>query len=200
MDFRRLLPIVFSALLLTAAPVSADDPADGALPGETGGRDDRALPPAPASPPHLARVAPVELKIPRLGVDADVEPVGADPDGAMSAPSDPDAVAWWSLGWGTGEPGNVVLAGHVDWGGRLRVFGALRLLEAGDQVVVVDERAREYFYQVVWSRQVEAEGADVDSIFGPDNPPELTLITCGGSFDQSQRMYLDRIVVRARLV
>jgi sortase (surface protein transpeptidase) len=142
-------------------------------------------------------VAPVELKIPALGVDADVVPVGLDDDGAMTAPSDPDTVAWYEPGPGTGMPGNVVLAGHVDWGGRLRVFGLLYRLGPGDRIVVIDEQLREFFYEVAWSRWVAAEGAPVEEIFAGTELSELTLITCGGAFDHASRQYLDRLIVRA---
>jgi LPXTG-site transpeptidase (sortase) family protein len=131
-------------------------------------------------------------------VAAEVVPVGEDADGAMSAPSDPDTVAWWSLGYGTGEqPGNVVLAAHVDWGGRLRVFGQLHRLGPGDAVIVHDELGREYHYEVVWSKSVRAEGAPVEELFAASDLPELTLITCGGAFDPTVRQYLDRLIVRA---
>lgn len=150
--------------------------------------------------PAANRIAPVEVKIPRLGVDAAVVPVGAEDDGAMSAPTDPDTVAWWSLGYGTGEQGNVVLAAHVDWGGRPRVFSQLGRLEPGDLVIVVDALAREFVYEVRWRDQVTAETADVNAIFAAGDRPELTLITCGGAFDPLERMYVDRIVVRAAVI
>jgi LPXTG-site transpeptidase (sortase) family protein len=107
-------------------------------------------------------------------------------------------VAWWSLGYGTGEqPGNVVLAAHVDWGGRLRVFGQLHRLGPGDAVIVHDELAREYRYEVVWSKSVRAEGAPVEEIFAQGETPTITLITCGGTYVPARREYLDRLIVRA---
>lgn len=127
-------------------------------------------------------------------------PVGEDADGAMSAPSDPDTVAWWSLGYGAGEPGNVVLAAHVDWAGLPRVFHQLGRLEPGDRVIVVDALAREFVYEVVWLDQVAAETADVGAIFAAGDRLELTLITCGGAFDPVERMYVDRVIVRAAAV
>jgi hypothetical protein len=36
-------------------------------------------------------------------------------------------------------------------------------------------------------------------VFGPSPDPILRLITCGGSFDRSQRSYRDNVVVTARL-
>ena len=147
--------------------------------------------------PPAERVAPSERKIPSLGVHAEGVPVGEDDDGAMSVPLDPDAVAWYALGVGTGVDGNVVLAAHVNWGGRPRVFASLHELQTGDQVVVIDELAREYFYEVSWSRWVRAEGAPVDEIFAHTARSELTLITCGGEYDARNRQYLDRLIVRA---
>ena len=151
----------------------------------------------PVEEPPPPQVAPVVLKIPALRVQADVVPVVEDLEGAMDVPPHPDLVAWWSLGAGTGVPGNVVLAAHVDWGGRLRVFGLLHLLEPGDQVVVVDEQLREFTYEVTWSMSVAADGAPVEEFFSHSGVPEITLITCGGAFDQASRQYLDRLIVRA---
>jgi sortase (surface protein transpeptidase) len=109
-------------------------------------------------------------------------------------------VAWWALGNGTGVPGNVVLAAHVDWGGQLRVFGQLNQLAPGNTVVLVDELAREYWYEVSWVRVVEAESAPIDEIFGNGDAFELTMITCGGEFDHVRHQYLDRVIVRAHKI
>jgi LPXTG-site transpeptidase (sortase) family protein len=170
-----------SALLLSATPVQAASPSS----------------PAGTEAAPAGRVAPVEVRVPRFGLQAAVLPVGEEPDGAMAAPADPDAVAWWSLGYGAGEPGNLVLAGHVDWGKQPRVFSQIHRLEPGDEVIVVDARAREYRYAVVWVKQVAAEGANVGEIFAGSERLELTLITCGGRFDPTEQMYEDRIIVRA---
>jgi LPXTG-site transpeptidase (sortase) family protein len=188
--FSALIGLALALTLLAAAPARADD-----LQAESTGVGLQAT--TSELPP---RVAPVELKIPSLAVDADIYPVGEDDDGAMTAPADPDTVAWWSLGPGTGEPGNMVLAGHVDWGGRLRVFGLLYRLEPGDRIVVIDEQLREYFYEVESSRRIPAEDAPVEEIFASSDRAELTLITCGGEFDHATRQYLDRLIVRAHLV
>jgi sortase (surface protein transpeptidase) len=150
--------------------------------------------------PISAGGVPIWLRIPSIGVDADIVPVEMDDDGAMSAPEDPDTVAWWSLGYGTGVPGNIVLAAHINWGGKLRVFGRLQELGPGDQVVLVDDLAREFIYEVAWSYWVDAEGAAVEEIFDSSGGLELTLITCGGRYDPATRTYADRLIARAGLV
>ena len=189
MAFRLIVCLLLVGLLATASTVAAQE-------GEDGGQSEPEL----GEPASTVRVAPIGLKIPTLGVDAAVLPVGQADDGAMDTPPDPDTVAWWSLGYGTGEPGNVVLAAHVDWGGQPRVFGRLDQLTEGDSVVVVDELAREFWYEVSWARLVAADGAAIDEIFGGSEHYELTLITCGGAFDHARHEYPGRLIVRAHKV
>jgi LPXTG-site transpeptidase (sortase) family protein len=143
-------------------------------------------------------VPPVALAIPKLAVDAPVVGVGQDPDGTMSAPSDPDTVAWYTLGPGMGIGGNVVFAGHVDWDGRHRVFAGLTRLEPGDAVLIVDEHGDGYEYKVESSYWVKADGAPIKEIFAQTDESKVTLITCGGDFNASRREYLERLIVTAK--
>jgi LPXTG-site transpeptidase (sortase) family protein len=142
--------------------------------------------------------APVSLAIPALGVSAAIQPVAQDPDGSMSAPSDPDQVAWYTLGPGMGVGGNVVFAAHIDWGNRPRVFARLDALDKGDAILIVDANGDGYEYLVNSSHWVRAEGAPVEEIFAQTTEAEVTLITCGGEYRPATREYLDRLIVKAR--
>jgi len=144
--------------------------------------------------------APIQIAIPSISVSAQVVPVGLDNSGAMASPGDPDDVAWYSLGPGVGGVGNAVLAGHVDWAGSYRVFGLLSWLKPGDDLAVWDSNGNEYRFAVEWAQWIRADEATVEGIFGQGERGELTLITCGGQFDQRRREYLDRFVVRAQLL
>ncbi len=201
---------------VTAQEIDGGPPADG--PGPSGTADTGApaamLDDAPVTlgqvnddtqpadePPPVATgpwgVPPVKLTIPSLGVEAVVEAVGQDPDGAMSTPTEPDDVAWYKFGPGMGVPGNVVVAAHVNWDGRLRTFGQLHLLEVGDVVQVIDAAGHGYEYVVESSHWVRAEGAPLEEIFAQPPAIMMTLITCGGEYVASRREYLDRLIVRA---
>lgn len=142
-------------------------------------------------------VAPTRIVIAALGLDTDVIPVGTDQYGAMAAPDDPDAVAWYSLGPGLAPIGNVVLAGHVDWDGQLRAFGRLESLSEGDEISLWNDDGQVFSYLVDSSDWVNADGASVDEIFGQSMDARITLITCGGLFDPFHRQYLQRLIVRA---
>jgi sortase A len=145
----------------------------------------------------LAGSVPVRIEIPKIGTNADVVPLAEEEDGTMQAPADPDTVGWYELGIGVGAPGNVLLDGHVDWGGRLRVFGGLRLLEPGDAVHVTDVDGNVLTYEVAWTRLYAADTAPLDEIFEQTENEQLTLITCGGAFDPDTHMYVSRWIVRA---
>lgn len=190
--------------LSESAQQAAEPPSAEPSPAEVASGELPVLPAeaAPAQPPIIPvllgwGVTPQVVAIPRLGVEAPVVPLGLEEDGAMAAPTDPDTVGWYELGPGVGAPGNAVLAGHVDWGGRLRVFGLLKTLVPGDQVLVADGPDSWLSYRVAWTWEVEAEGAPVEEIFAQGMDEELTLITCGGTFDPISRQYLSRVVVRA---
>ena len=144
----------------------------------------------------LVGSVPVRLDIPSIGTHAAVVPLGEDDDGTMAAPSDPDTVGWYQLGVGVGTPGNALLDGHVDWGGRLRVFGLLRQLQPGDTFQITDADGDVLTYRVSWIRLFEADTAPLDEIFEQTSDEQVTLITCGGAFDPAARMYVSRWVVR----
>jgi LPXTG-site transpeptidase (sortase) family protein len=150
----------------------------------------------PAAEPVLGST-PLAIDIPKIGTHAQVVPLGQDDDGTMQAPTDPDTVGWYALGVGVGAPGNALLDGHVDWGGRLRVFGLLKQLEPGDAIQITDVAGTVFSYSVAWTRLYAADTAPLDEVFEQTSAEEVTLITCGGAFDRSIRMYLSRWIVRA---
>ncbi|MGE5620226.1 MAG: class F sortase [Sphingomonadaceae bacterium] len=158
------------------------------------------LKPKPGPKPHEPAVElPRQIRIPAIGVDAGFEYVGLAADGAMDVPKDGNNVAWYRLGPKPGEPGNAVVAGHVDWGGKTAVFWELGSLKAGDLVEITATDGRKYEYVVQWLRWYDADDAPVEEVFGQSDGYELTLITCGGDFDRRTRQYLKRLVVRATL-
>lgn len=142
---------------------------------------------------------PKRIRIPAISVDTGFEYVGQTADGAMDVPKDPNQVAWYRLGPRPGERGNAVVAGHVDWGGKLAAFWGLSRLKAGDTVEVTGTDDRKYEFTIQWVRWYEATQAPVEEIFGQVGDPEITLITCGGAFDRQTRQYLSRVVVRGVL-
>lgn len=183
------------AVLQSAAKLASA--AEPVMPVPDGSSLGRRRPAAAAQ--RVAVELPKRVRIPSIGVEAGFEYVGRTADGAMDIPKNPNDVAWYSLGPRPGEPGNAVIAGHVDWGGKTAVFWKLDDLKAGDVVQVVAVDGRVYEFVVQWQRLYDAETAPVSEVFAQSDATEITLITCGGVFDRQTRQYLSRLVVRAVL-
>jgi sortase (surface protein transpeptidase) len=164
--------------------------------------------PAPSATPDdilqaaLAIVAPskppTRLKIPAIGVDASVEPVGLDPQGRMAAPSRTDNVGWYNPGTVPGDAGNAVIDGHLDWTTGPAVFWRLGKLRPGDQVFVVHDDGSQARF-IADATSMMPFDASTDSLFTKSGPPTLTLITCAGTWDRQRGTYLQRLVVHTSL-
>lgn len=182
-----------SADLRAVAPVSTTAP--------TTSTTTTTLPAPATSAPTTTTLPPLQpgrVRIPAIGVDAPVVPVGLEPDGSMEVPSATD-VGWYRLGTQLGAPqGSAVLAAHVDYAGRKGAFFRLRDLPDGAQIEVAGTDGRVLRYVVDTRLQVDKAQLPVDELFRTNGPPTLTLITCGGTFDRGARHYRDNIVVRAR--
>lgn len=138
--------------------------------------------PTPKASDPFGRVAviePARLRIPDLGVDADVLPVGTTPEGAQEVPTSLDDTGWWKDGQRPGQPGNAVIVGHTaskDDG----VFDNLADVEKGD-VVTVDGKGSELDFVVTSEREVKVEAfaAESDRIYRDAGRSGLVLMTCG---------------------
>lgn len=164
--------------------------------------------PVPAPPPATSVPAPESvrppgtprrLRLPDLSVDAEVVPVGLEPDGSMEVPP-ADRVGWYVHGVRPGaDRGSAVLAAHVDQGGERGVFFELARLPVGATVEVVDDAGDTRRWTVTERYQVDKDTLDIPELFRDSGPPALTLITCGGAFDRGARSYEDNLVVRGVL-
>jgi len=157
-----------------------------------------------AAPEPVEGVAPVELLVDSVGVDAPIE-LGDVVDGAMQDPSGPWVVSWYQPLGKIGEGGNVVLAGHVDyWNVGPAVFWDVRYLPEGDIIRVVGEDGKNYEYAVQWTQPYMADELTPEviqnDIVGDTGEETLTLITCGGEFNPDTGEYNQRWVVRANLI
>ncbi|MGY1618138.1 class F sortase [Geodermatophilus sp. SYSU D00691] len=166
-----------------------------------------AAPPVPATPvpttpapqPPVA-AAPVAVTLPG-SADVPLLPVGVLDTGALELPDRPAELGWFAAGAVPGDPaGTAVVAGHIDsaeyGSGPLE---ALVHLAEGDVVEVTDAAGGVHRYAVTsrWSVPKPELPADV---FRTDGPPQLALITCGGTFDERTGGYSDNVVVLAQPV
>jgi sortase (surface protein transpeptidase) len=143
-----------------------------------------------------APAAPTRIRIPDLGVDAPVIPVGVNDAGVVTLDNAED-VGWYRFGPAPGaSAGSAVLAAHVDFNGKTGPFFRLRELGAGSLVEVDLDDGTMLAFRVVGIDQ-RSKGELPPEIFARTGAPQLTLITCGGSFDPAKRSYADNVIVIA---
>lgn len=143
-------------------------------------------------------ITPARLKIPALGVDAAVEPVGVKDDGTMGTPQDFKNVSWYSLGAKPGEAGSAVFAGHVNNAlARAGVFEHLSKIKKGDYLTVEAADGRSKVYQVSLVEEYAA-GAPTEAIFAATGASQVVLITCDGAWVPAARTFDKRLVVVAK--
>lgn len=145
-------------------------------------------------------ITPVRLSIPSIGVNAYIERVGKKDDGSMATPASFENAGWYSLGARPGQPGNTVIAGHVNNAlTKAGVFEHLSSVKVGDYITVADASGKTLIYVVSETRQYDTNEAPAASIFAQTGPSQLVLITCDGAWDAQARSYDKRLVVYARL-
>lgn len=151
--------------------------------------------PANGPPP-----APTRLVIPKIKLDAAIEPVGLKSTRrGYEWDMVPNAAGWHDLSATPGHPGNTVLSGHN--GSRAgRVFRNLWRLKVGDRITVfVGEQPFEYevkeraiFRELFASKAQRTANAKWIGQF-PDE--RLTLVTCHPTWTNTHRLVIVAVPV-----
>ncbi|GAA3633614.1 class F sortase [Lentzea roselyniae] len=145
---------------------------------------------------------PTEVRIPKIGAKSSLVPLGLNPDETIEVPpvEQPMQAGWYKLARTPGEPGPAVLLGHVDGNKQPGIFFRLKELAEGDEVEVSRKDGTTAKFRVRRTEQIAKNSFPTEAVYGETDEPELRLITCGGSYDQSARSYRDNIIVYATLI
>jgi len=140
-------------------------------------------------------ITPARLQIPAINVDANVAPSGLLENGDMDVPNDVVSTGWFENGYMPGEPGNSVIAGHVDGKDGPAVFYEIGQLKKGDEVVVTSEDGEKLTFIVERLEVYPFDDSPLREIFGFSTGSHLNLITCTGEYNKDGAYYEDRLVV-----
>jgi LPXTG-site transpeptidase (sortase) family protein len=135
----------------------------------------------------------IGMRIPALGIDSRIVDVGVV-DGEFEVPR--FYVGWYRHTAKPGEPGNGIYTGHVESLDKGQVFANLPYAKPGQDILL-------YTPEGIWRYRIselkKVPNDDV-SVMEPTDDNRITLITCIGTYDWSQRQYTHRLVVSAMLV
>jgi hypothetical protein len=134
--------------------------------------------------------------IPSLHVSAQIENVGLDRDAQMQSPQNVQNVGWFLPGAAPGDPGDAVIDGHFNWYSGPAVFAHIDDLKAGDTIRVDLWNGQSVLFHVTAKTTVPYTST-VPGLFEKRGPVRLSLITCGGEWDNGKHTYQNRLVVEA---
>ena len=197
---------VIVAIAATFTPTQQSDP-----PAASDARISIApiAPIAPIQPPSdlpviaslIAEPEPTRLRIPKLGISAEVASIGMQDEVTMEVPEDISVVGWFRY---SPTPlsgiGTTVLVGHRDGATDPNgVFRNLDKIEPGDRVTVIDEDGTRWRYEVSDTELLDSAqfATAAEGIFDIEKEARLILITCGGEYIQSDGGYQSNTVVTA---
>jgi hypothetical protein len=152
------------------------------------------------APVQMSRSVPVLVTIPAIGVNARIIPLGLDAAGGVAVPplSEPFVSSWYDRGPAPGQAGSAVLLGHVDAAGvGPAVFYRLGDLMPGDLIDVARRDGRTATFRVTSVGLYPQSSFPAGRVYENTRVPSLRLITCGGAFDWTTHLYLDRTIVWA---
>jgi LPXTG-site transpeptidase (sortase) family protein len=142
---------------------------------------------------------PRYIRISKLGVFARVSSQGLDKSGALKAPSNVFNAGWYDQSAKPGQPGAMLLDGHVSGPTQRGVFFNLKKLTAGDTLEIERGDGQKFNYTVVQSQTYDASNTDMQKAMNPivKGKPGINLITCAGKYDPKTKEYPQRIIVFA---
>ncbi|MCO1581068.1 class F sortase [Crossiella sp. SN42] len=190
-----LLAAVFALTGCGAAPPAAPPAAPAGSSAETTSA-------APAEVAALGRSTPTKVRVPKIGAESSLVPLGLNKDQTIQVPpvSQPMQAGWYDGAPTPGEKGPAIVLGHVDGAGKPGIFYQLREVAVGDEVLVDRADGKTVRFVVHETQQVAKKEFPTDRVYGDTERPELRLITCGGVFDKGARSYQDNIIVYATMV
>ncbi|WP_394438317.1 class F sortase [Streptomyces sp. SGAir0957] len=153
-----------------------------------------------AEAPPMRKSPPTRIRIPSLGVDAELTGLGLSRSGSLEVPppQKENVAGWYEAGTNPGERGTAVVAGHVDNAEGPAVFYGLGALKRGGTVEIDRRDGSVAVFTVDAVRMYAAKDFPDEEVYGPADRAELRVITCGGPFSR-RTGYEGNVVVFAHL-
>ncbi len=150
----------------------------------------------------VAPSLPRYLIIPKLNVDARVLSVGITSSGAVGSPENIYDTAWYNESAEPGQPGAMLIDGHISSWTAHGVFYRLSSLTPGDKIQIERGDNTMFSYSVVKTAIYPANNVNMKAALAPvvAGQPGLNLISCTGDVIPGTNSFSERIVVFATQV
>ena len=162
-----------------------------------------AKPTAGAAPNYVvAPTLPSYLIIPELSINAPILAVGVNAQVALEAPSNINDTAWYNESSQPGQPGAMLIDGHISSWTAPGVFYDLKTLQPGNTIEVRSGNGAIFTYQVVITKVYSFNNVNMAMAMTSINPnkPGLNLISCTGDIIPGTSEFDERIIVFATQV
>ncbi len=146
---------------------------------------------------------------PSVGIDHAIEDIGIT-NNQLDTPKDGlNKIGWYYIYDKPGFGKNAVFAAHVNYNFKSGPFVNLAKVKPGDKVTIQMQDGPAYTYEIIFYKRYDVAAIPMGELISapekPANEEWITLVTCGGRFQQTQDNglgeYLDRdVVIASRLV
>lgn len=154
---------------------------------------------APAPAPSF-NPADMYVVIPKLYINAPVEPVGVTASGEMATSKSLTNVAWYKDGAKPGDTGSAVLAGHYGAPNETGIFRSIDKLKTGDTIEIKNKSGSTAKFSIYNIATYKVSEVPLQDLFNRSDGKYLNLITCVGTWDNSTSTYDQRMVAYSKLV
>lgn len=147
----------------------------------------------------VAPESPRFLFIDKIGVHAKIGTVGLETANTLAAPANIFDVGWYTGSKKPGEPGAIVINGHISGSTKRGAFYSIGTLKPGDDIAIERGDGKRFTYTVKEIAVYDNDKADMNKILASVEPgkPALNLISSGGRFNVRTNQFEQRVAVYA---
>ena len=145
---------------------------------------------------------PERLNISVIGSSGCIERVGLNDVGAVAVPSSIYTAGWYVDSALPGQPGLSIIDGHISgYYNENGIFQKLHMLRAGDTYTVELGSGDVLHYEVTSVQSVSLKEAAKAMMTREESiKSQLNLVTCGGRYDETTKLFDQRVIVTSKLI
>lgn len=148
-----------------------------------------------------AQSDPKYIKLPTINAEGFVQTVGVDQDKQVAVPNNIHMAGWFADSIKPGQRGLSIIDGHLNGRSADGIFVHLQNMKKDDTFTIEFGDGSTKQFKVTGIATIATK--DAPNVLFSQNPKatnQLNLITCGGSFDRSSRLYDKRVIVSSELI